>query len=123
MLFAARDMNDLQQCSSAALRNGFFNGLLLIDSRGKALDIAGAVKVRGVGRFFGFDILLNQRIEVELVAAGPEREVDVEQVRGLVLAAFDGPQEWRSANDFDELVALANGAKTIAEIASIMMRW
>lgn len=121
MVFAARDMTDLQQCTSASLRNGFFNGLLLIDSRGKALDIDGAVKVRAVGRFFGFDSFLNRHIEVKLTVAGPEREVDAEQVRRLVLAAFDGPQEWRSADDFDELVGLVNGAKTISEIASAVM--
>lgn len=52
MVFPARSKRELEQCTKPALRNGFFKDLLLIDSRGKSLKIAGARKLRGVGPLF-----------------------------------------------------------------------
>ncbi len=118
MVFPARSVEDLEQCTKRALRNGFFKDLLLIDSGGKSLKITGAKKLRGVGPFFGFNVFLNQRIQVALTASGPEQIVGVEQVRRLVLGAIRGKQEWNSMEHSDELVAIVDRAQSISEIAA-----
>ena len=118
MVFPARGVEELEQCTTPALRSGFFDDLLLIDSGGRSLKIAGARKVRGVGPLFGFSIFLNRRIQVTLTASGPERIAGVEEVRRLVLGALQGEQEWKSTSDIDELVAIVTQAKSISEIAS-----
>lgn len=118
MVFAARSVEELEQCTKPALRNGFFNDLLLIDSDGKALKITGARKLRGVGPFFGFNIFLNQKILVTLIASGLESIVSVEEVRRLVISAIRGKQEWDSTEDSDELVAVVSRAQSISEITA-----
>jgi hypothetical protein len=118
MLFPARGIEELEQCTKPALRSGFFDDLLLIDSGGRSLRISGARKVRGVGPFFGFNIFLNQRIQVTLTVSEPEQVLGVEEVRRLVLGAIQGEHEWNSASDFDELVAIVARAQSISEIAA-----
>ena len=118
MVFPARRVEELEQCTKPALRSGFFNDLLLIDSSGKSWKIAGARKLRGVGPVFGFNVFLNQRIQVALTASGPEQIVGVEEVRRLVLSAIRGKQEWNSTEDSDELVAIVDRAQSISEIAN-----
>ena len=118
MIFAARSVEELEQCTKPALRSGFFKDLLLIDSGGRSLKIAGARKLRGVGPFFGFNIFLNQKIQVALTTSGPERIVGVEEVRQLVLSAIRGKQEWSSMENSDELVAIVRRAQSISEIAT-----
>jgi len=111
MIFPARNVEELTQCTMTALRNGFFNGLILIDSDGKKFRISGARKLRGVGPFFGFNIFLNQRVEVALMASGPEESVDTEEVRRPVLGALRGKQGWDSTDDSDDLLACVDQAR------------
>jgi hypothetical protein len=118
MVFPARSVEELEQCSTQALRNGFFTDLQLIDSEGKSLKILSARKLRGVGPFFGFNIFLNRRIQVALTASGPERVIGIEEVRRLVLGAIRGRQEWNSIEDTDALSAIVDRASSISEIAT-----
>ena len=118
MVFPARTVQELEQCSKTALHNGFFSNLRLIDSNGKSLKIIGARKLRGVGLFFGFNILLNQRIQVALTASGPEQFIGVEEVRRLVLGAIRGSQGWKSTGNVDELVSTVSRATSVQEIAA-----
>jgi hypothetical protein len=117
MVFPARNAEELTQCTVTAMRNGFFNGLILIDSAGKKFRISGARKLRGVGPLFGFNVFLNRKIEVALTAAGPEESVDTEEVRRLVLGALRGKQAWSSADDSDELLARVEQAQSVSKIA------
>jgi len=120
MVFPARNVEELQQCTKVALRNGFFNDLLLVDSDGKAQRISGARKLRAMGPFFGFNIFLNQRIQVALIASGSEENIGVEEVRRLVLSAIRGKQRWDSAADSDELVASVERAHSISQIIATL---
>jgi len=120
MVFPARSVEELEQCTKPALRRGFFKDLLLIDSGGKSLKIVGARKLRGVGPLFGFNIFLNQRIQVALTASGPEQMAGVEEVRRLVLSAIRGKQEWSSMEGSDELVAIVDRAQSISEITAVV---
>ena len=86
----------------------------------KVLQISEARKLRGVGPFFGFNIFLNQRIQVALIASGHEKMVGVEEVRRLVLSAIRGKQKWNSAGGSDELVANVDRAQSISEIAAMV---
>jgi hypothetical protein len=118
MVFPARSVEELEQCSSPALRSGFFNNLMLIDSDGKTLKIVGARKLRSVGPFFGFNIFMNQRIKVALTASGPEQGSGIEDVRRLVLGAIRGRQGWTSMEDIDELAVIVERASSVSEIAA-----
>mgnify|MGYP003401787302 FL=1 len=117
MVFPARSVDELEQCSKRALRKGFFDNLRLIDSAGRSSKISGARKLRGVGPFFGFNVFLNQRIQVALMTSEPERIAGVEEVKQLVLGAIRGKQEWDSMDGSNELVEIVNRAQSVSEIA------
>lgn len=117
MVFPARTSDELEQCTTTALRNGFFSGLLLVDSDGQAVTVTGARKLHGVGPFFGFNIFLNQRIRVALEASG-SAQLGVNEVRRMVLSAIHGKQGWDSMDDVSQLVARVERAQSIAEIAT-----
>jgi hypothetical protein len=75
-------------------------------------------KLRGMGRLFGFNIFLNQRIQVALTASGPVQIIGIEEVRQLVKSAIRGKQQWDSMEDFDEFTAIIDRAQTISEITA-----
>jgi len=120
MVFPARSADDLSLANRAALKNGYFSGQLIVDSTGKAVKIKDAKKLHGVGPFFGYNIFLNQRIKVELLPDGQPSQKDVGDVRDLVLKALRGNQGWNASGDYDELVASAERAKSISEIAGLI---
>ena len=61
----------LTTCTKVALKNGYFDDLLIVDANGVGYQVKGARKLHGVGPFFGYNIFLNQRIKVELLTDGP----------------------------------------------------
>jgi len=68
--FPASSRGELLKCTKTALKNGFFSRALIVDSQGKTVRVAEARKVAGIGRFWGYNIFLNQNIEVELILEG-----------------------------------------------------
>src|SRR3712207_3519548 len=70
--------------TTAGLRNGFFDDLLVIDSAGVGLRVKTAKKKHSVGWFLGFNIFLNQRIRVDLVLEGEPFNVSVVELRQIV---------------------------------------
>lgn len=116
MLFPARSPSDLDECTKVALKNGIFEGLLLVDASGRTMAVQSARKLRGVGPFWGYNIFLNQRIKVDLVLrAAPA--LAFEDVREKVLMALRGPQRWHASADVGDLQGAIAGAASIRELA------
>ncbi len=57
-------LDSLTMCSKGALRNGYFENLSIVDSKGVRLNISGAKKLRGVGFLWGYNIFLSLRIKI-----------------------------------------------------------
>jgi len=106
----------LTRNTSVGLKEGYYNGLQIVDSRGKWFRVRGARKLHGIGRFGGYTLFLNQRIRVAIDLEEENREADVEDVRRIVLTDFQAWHGWRSRGDFDELVRRVNGARTLPEL-------
>ena len=119
MLFPARSLADLNECTSFALRRGFFKNQLLVDASGRSVMVQSATKLHGIGPFWGYNIFLNQRIRVQLVAQAAA-SLSLEAVRTKTLKALEGRQQWDAGADIDELREKISGAHSIRDIATLV---
>lgn len=122
MVFPAIDQAQLTECTKTALQKGFFSGLILVDSDGKAWKIKTARKLHGIGPFLGFNVFLNQKIRVELIPEGEPFEMSAAELKARVLECFRGAQEWSARADLDRLVISLEQAQSPADIARIVSR-
>jgi hypothetical protein len=120
MVFPARNAKQISQCSKLALKDGFFSGQLIVDSAGRTLTIREAKKLRGIGRFGGYNIFLNQQIEVALIFEENLGQVDLESIRGRVLLAFRDNHGWSATDDIDILRKSVQEADSIATINRVV---
>lgn len=116
----ASTSNDLVTCTKVALKNGYFNDLLVIDSEGWSHRVRRAEKVRGVGRFWGYNVFLNQRIQVRLYADDEIVQLSVDQTRDNALKSARSWQHWEASGDLDELRRRIVRAVSHREIAMIV---
>jgi len=108
--------NHLTLNTANGLRNGFYTGYELVDSRGRWFRVVSARKVHGVGPFGGYNPLLGQKIRVELEIEDEGREATLEEVKRLILDEFASGSSWRSRGDFDSLQARLSASTSIAEL-------
>jgi hypothetical protein len=109
-------LDALTTTTKAGLKNGYFRGLVLVDSRGQAVPIKDAHKLRGVGLFWGYNVFLNQRIKVELELSGEPFTVSLNEVKEMVRKSFQRWHGWSTRDDFEELKAAVESARSISEI-------
>lgn len=115
LIFPARDLADVVHCTATALKSGFFSNQLIVDSSGNAVRLKGARKLRGVGPFKGYNLLLGQKIEVEVVLDGDFFKIDIEDLRARVLKIIRGA-EWSASEDNDEVLQAVAEANSISEL-------
>ncbi len=106
--------------TSIGLKQGYYDGLRIVDSRGKWFRVLAARKLHGVGRFNGYNIFFNQRIRVALDIEDEHRNADLEEVRRMVLADFEAWDGWKSRGDFDLLVKRVKGARNIPGLIKVL---
>jgi len=98
------------------LRGGFYTGYELVDSGGRWFRVLSARKVGGVGPFGGFNLLLGQKIRVELEVEDEQRQATIEEVQKLVLSEFATESSWQSRDDFDALEDRIKSSRTVSEL-------
>jgi hypothetical protein len=100
--------------TTAGLRQGYYDDLRVVDSRGKWFRVRSARKLRSEGRI-GYNVF-NQRIRVELDLEDEHQNADVEEIRTLILNEFRSWPGWRSRGDFHSLRQSIVSATTIPEL-------
>ena len=120
MVFPSRDMREATTCTKFALRSGFYSDQLVVDSTGRALKVRGARKLRGIGRWHGYNVFFNQRIQVDLEFEGEGVALSLAEVKDRVLRAFRGEQGWDASDDMGTLDAAVRQSTSIAEVARIV---
>lgn len=109
--------DSLTTTMKAAIKNGMFRDLMIIDSIGNCLQIKDAKKLYGIGFLWGYNIFLNQKIRVELIPDGEPFNLSLDEVRAKVLKVFRGNRSfWASGGNFEEIEQAILNAKTIPEI-------
>lgn len=117
----ARNEADLTICSIRGLKNGFYNGLNIIDSEGNSFDVQGAKKVGFAGFLWGFNLLFGQRIRVELIFRGSNKYSSIEEFKEKILKQLKKEKHfWNSGGNFEELVLTVKMGKSFYETITFL---
>jgi hypothetical protein len=120
----ARTMQNLTTCTALGLKHGYYHGLLLVDSDGKAFKITDAVMLHGVGPFWGFNLLGGRLIRVELVPEPEPIGIPLQRVKDIVIQQLGDPasQEMfeEEYDDLDDLKQRLAKAKSIGEVIAML---
>jgi hypothetical protein len=115
-----RNWDTLTTANTTALRNGYFDHLLLVDSAGHAIEVDGATKLHGIGPFMGFNVFLQRRMRVEPKFKGELFDLSTDDVRKLVFKSWKQFPIAESADNFDELKASVARAASVGEIIALL---
>jgi len=115
-----RSRDALTTTTAAALRGGLFDNLKIVDSSGAEHLVRSARKLHGVGRFWGYNLFLNQRIRVALDVLPTARTYTVDELRKLVMGDFKTWHGWSSRADFKQLESSVLRASSSAEILRLV---
>jgi hypothetical protein len=116
----AKTLDEITICKKGALKNGFFDNLLLIDIDGIGFQVKGARKITGVGLFCGYNIFLNQTIKVELMLDQTTRNVSIDEVKNIIFRSFEKWHGWKSRGDLEELKVKVKKTNSIANIITLL---
>jgi hypothetical protein len=117
--FYARDINELTTCSSVGFKNGFYNNLIIVDSRGTKCKVIRAVKAGTVGPFWGFSLLHGRWLRVNLELAKMEEELSLNDFKDKILTVFKKDEFfWDSGGELNELKQFVINANSFKEIIS-----
>lgn len=114
------DWDTLVTTTTAGVKNGMFDNILVVDSNGKAIRVKSAQKLHGVGLFWGFNPMVGRRIKVELIFDGEPFTTTVDDVRTRILDSFRKRHGWQTRGDFDELKSSVEKASTVAELIRLV---
>lgn len=116
----SRTEDELTTCSKTALSNGFFSGLLLIDSDGLSVKVKSATKSHGVGFLWGYNIFLNQKIKVSLLLEDNAQCIDFGEVKAKVIKAIRTSHAWGGGSDVRDVALALERASNVSDIAIII---
>lgn len=107
---------DLQTIFVAALRQGWFQDLLVFDSSGRKFRVSKVVRSGSVGPFWGFSLFFSRRIRVDLFLEIVSEEASLVELKALVLKDFADWHGWASRGDFPALKNRIAEAPSIPEL-------
>ena len=119
MIFLAMDAARITTCSKIALSNGFFKNQNILDSSGNMFLVNEAKKLHGLGPFCGYNIFLNQRIQVQLDLSF-ESKLSLSQIKYLVLKALKNNQGWDSLDGIEDITKTVEEAPSIGKIINFI---
>lgn len=116
-LYVARDEKDILICTKTALKNGFYRKMSIVDSAGVQYSIKDAKKIKGFGMFFGYNIFLNQRIEVELVFDKQEYvKINLERLKEKVTERLQKGDFWDVGDNLKNVLKKIRSEHSIKDL-------
>jgi len=117
LMYFGRKRDDIEICSKTALKNGFYKGLRVIDSDGIEYKIKAAGKVGTVGPLWGYNIFLNQKLQVELYLGKAGNVVSLDSLKMQILKIMKSDKTfWDSDGMIEEKINFINNATSHFEI-------
>lgn len=118
-----RNEDDMTIVWSSLIRSGWFEELIVVDSKDRSFKVVGVTKLRGVGFLWGFNPLYGRRIKVKLDTRRSESDLSIEQLTGKLLALLRSWPGWQSRDDYEELVASIQNATSISQLIDSLSRF
>lgn len=111
-----RRADDLTSTFASSLRQGWFDGLEIVDSRGKTFTVQQVRTVGSIGPFWGLSLFFSRRLRVDLTLRESDRPLSLEDVKARLARSFDEWEGWQARGDFPELKARVEAARTVGEL-------
>lgn len=117
VIHLARNSDDLTICSRRGLKNGFYNGLLIIDIDGNNYEIENAQKIGTVGLLFGFNILYGQKLKIKLNFSSKSGKITIEEFKENILKVYKNDAYfWNSGGNLSTMKSFILNAVSFKEI-------
>ena len=116
-IFVRRDTEHLLTCGEAALTNGYFSQLRLIDSDLNEYPVLDVAKVANVGLFGGWrPFYASRKIRVNLTL-GTAQRISLDDAKDSVIATMNQDREfWESAGDLEDQAVEIRALDSFAEL-------
>ncbi|KGL59063.1 hypothetical protein [Polaribacter sp. Hel1_85] len=112
-----QNAENLVKCNKRTLRNGYYEGLILIDSNSKKNLIKNAIKESTVGIFWGFNLLRGQQLKVRLVFDKKVENIELREFQNLLIKLLNKYKDfWDFGGDFEERIEYIKSTNSIKEI-------
>ncbi|TJY63740.1 hypothetical protein FAZ19_15840 [Sphingobacterium alkalisoli] len=117
ILHFARNADDMTICSRRGWKNGFYNGLNVLDCEGSSYKVREAEKVENVGFLWGFSFLLGQKIRVRLNYTKVEKEISVDDFKEKIIKVLKRDRHfWDSGGTLEEIITITKSAKSHGDV-------
>ncbi|MCC9019748.1 hypothetical protein [Flavobacterium lipolyticum] len=99
----ARNSDEILVCTKTALKNNFYKNMKIVDSAGILYKVNNAIKLKGHGFLWGYNIFLNQKVDVELVFTEDPILINIEDLKKMLLSSLKG-EFWRSGDNHSKII-------------------
>ena len=112
---------DFARATPHALRSGWFDGLLVVDSSGYAWTVSHAEKVEGhSGRLFA-GLFAPRVVTIRCVYEDAPKQISLQEVQELLCRAFEGdPNHWEAYASLDQLKTDVRNTQSLSELFKLM---
>ena len=115
-----RRRSELCESTAYALKSQQFTDARLVDARGRVHRIRAARKLRGIGPLRGWNLFLNQRIEVDVELELEQEQVELEELKRWIRQAWTAWDGWASGGDLPARRAALKTATTLADVLEVL---
>lgn len=113
----ARNADDITICSKRGWKNGFYNGLNIVDSWGNSFKVQGVKKVGYVGFLWGFNFVFGQKIRIKLNYQKVDRGLSIDEIKVKIFKALKSDRHfWNSGGTLDELITITKSSKSYKDV-------
>jgi hypothetical protein len=114
------DEKRLVESRASALRQKWHEGLKFVDADLKLYQVIRAEKVRGIGPLWGYNIFLNQKIEIKLLQKESAYEISLDSLKSLIMGSKKAMEMWRTRDDYQVLISKIDNANSFESLAKII---
>jgi hypothetical protein len=113
----ARNNDDLTICSRRGLKNGFYDGLVIVDSDGNKFEIDKAQKIGTSGFFFGINLIYGQKLKLKLIFSNKVEKMSIEEFKESINRVFRNNEYfWNSDGELNYKKSYIKDSNSFSEI-------
>ncbi len=110
--------DELTVCSSVALKKGYFNDLLIVDSNRNAFPVIGVKQIGYIGPLWGFSLFYSRKLRVQLLLDNPSL-LALEEIKSLACRVVEGDSDFWAASSGDHMIII-NSIKNAGSFSELI---
>jgi hypothetical protein len=110
---------DLKKCNKRALKNRYYNKLILIDSDSNRYKVQSAEQESTAGILWGFNLLKGQQLKVKLIFDEKVEKIELSELQDLLIKMINKDKYfWDSDGNLKERLEFIRNANSAKDIIS-----